>query len=130
MTVDELKALKCQWYDAAQGDGSISLCYLVGRTLGRDLSAKYGPKRRWSAKGVEIYVDDYGRYMTVCAGGKEVCSTHDCSRLFVPGPWMEVVRRAAVQARSVRERGEAGRDTAEVRRLERELGIGGYAVEE
>ena len=128
MTSDELKALKEQWYKDAVQDGSIALCYFVGRQLGSDPAGRgyvstYGPKYKWSSEGVEIYVDDYGGYMTVHNNGKQVCSTHYCSRLFVPGDWMNVVRQAAVKARQKKEGDEHRREQVECQRLMDELDI-------
>lgn len=123
MDVEELKALKVQWYENACKDGSIALCHLVGSQLGVSLSAKYGPKYKWEAEGVEIYVDDYGNYLTVHVDGKQVCCNHYCTRLFIPGPWMDVVKRAAVLARQKKEGDECRREQDECRRLLDELGI-------
>lgn len=123
MTSDELRALKAQWYKAACSDGSIALCALVARALGTNLDARYGPKYRWVGGAVEIYLDDYGNYMTVEAAGKRVCCTHTCESLFVPGAWMDVVRQAAAVARGHLERAEARQEDADVRRLREVLGL-------
>ena len=119
----ELKALKRQWYVAAVEDGSVALCFRVARVLGRPQAVGSGPKYSWEADGVSIYLDDYGKYLTVEVGGKRVCSTHDCEQLFVPGEWMNAVRRAAVTAAARQEREEHYREEAERRRLMAQLGI-------
>jgi hypothetical protein len=106
MTIEELKLLKIDWYRAAVENGSIAMCNLVARTFGRDpisienpgFSSTYGPKYLWRNGDIEIYVDDYGKYMTVKIDGKLVCSTHVTERLFIPGEWVERVRPFAESA--------------------------------
>lgn len=112
MTIDELKRLKVQRYRDAQEDGSIAACYRVGRVLGKLQPAKYGSKYLWESAGVRIFVDDYGNYMTVHADGKQVCSTHTCDEIFIPGAWMEAVRPAALSATAKEQQDEARREEA------------------
>lgn len=123
MTADELKSLKTQWYETARQDGSLALCYLVGRELGTALNSRYGPKYLWKFSNVELYVDDYGHYLTVHQDNKLVCSTHDTNRLFVPGSWVESVKNAAIVARHKTEKKEFRREQEEVNRLMSELGM-------
>ena len=124
MANEDLKELKQRWYEQAQSDGSLGLCYLVGRRLGERLGVTYGPKYRWlGPDGIEIYVDDYGNYMIVKRHGKLICSTHTTNQLFVPGAWMEYVRQAAVPARQRSEEDECRQEQTERQRLLDELGM-------
>ena len=87
-TESELNKLKREIYKQSRNDGTISGLALVAREMGRDLSAYYGPKYLFSLGAAEIYLDDYGNYMTVRLGGKLVVSTHN-EQLFAPGLWLK-----------------------------------------
>lgn len=124
MTSDDLLNLKRRLYDQAGDDGSIALCAMVAEVLGRELPANYGPKYEWTdGDGVVIYLDRWGGYMQVSAGGVLKCSTHYCHQLFVPGDWMEVVKDAAVHAKHVKEVKEHRTEEAKKRALLNELGL-------
>lgn len=84
-------------------------CLTICRQLGESLSVSYGPKFKWSYdelvggldspdRQLEIYVDDYGGYMTVHYRGNQVLSTHDAEKLFVPGGWVQIIREQAPNA--------------------------------
>ena len=130
LSIEDLKALKRRWYSEARADGAIAACYRVGRTLGTELTgAKYGPKYLWThgegADAIVIYVDDYGRYMTVTVGEQVVCSTHPNELLFVPGAWTETVRELEPGATERAHAERAARERRERASLLRQLGLGG-----
>jgi hypothetical protein len=63
-----------------------------------------------------IYVDTFGRYMTVRRGGKEgwgeeskgLVSTHGTAEYIIPGPWLDRVMKLLPKA-------EAKRDARDLR---------------
>lgn len=122
LSLDELKALKAQWYQEADNHGILRGLAEVARTLGKKLPERYGPKFRWEGGDeVEIYVDDYGHYMTVHHKGRLVCSTHS-DRLFVPGDWSTQPLSLLTQARDCRDAERAAIEDKERARLVEELG--------
>lgn len=123
MTTEELYKLKKQWYKTAIDDGSLRICGLVCRELGKDVPAKYGPKYSWVNLDnlIEIYVDDYGHYMTASWNGKIVLSTHPCSRLFIPGDWFKVVKSFMRQSEENKNNRERKKFNLERERILKEL---------
>ncbi len=91
MSLEELKELRRQWYAQAIEDGSIDKCVLVAIEMGEELNARYGPKYLRKTGDLELYVDQWGGYATADYKGREVMSTHPCTRLFLPGDWMKIV---------------------------------------
>jgi len=98
MTKKELLELKCQRYKRAVDNGTIEKLYLIARELGKELSATYGPKYSWNKDQIDIYVDDYGHYMTVNINDKLVCSTHFCDEFIIPGEWLDIVLKSYQEA--------------------------------
>ncbi len=109
LSEDQLRALKKQWYVRACNEGVISTCREIARQLGGDINHNYGPKYTWAQDGVDVYVDDYGKYMTVSYKGRRVCSTHPCDNLFVPGEWVLVIDQYAQAAKDKSNAKEARR---------------------
>lgn len=123
-SLEELKDLKKRWYAEAKDNGDITACHLVGRVLGTLLSAPYGPKYKFIKDDISIYVDDYGHFITVRFENKQVCSTHPCDLLFIPGKWMEKVRTwAANEAHQQAEQEKSTADKKERWRLISELSL-------
>lgn len=88
MNSKELEALKRKWY--VEASDKIQQLYSIARELGDRVPHNYGPKYRYADNGLNIYVDDYGHYMTVHLDGKLIVSTHN-ERLYVPGEWESVI---------------------------------------
>jgi hypothetical protein len=123
LTADELRALKERWFAEGRDSGDLALLGRLGRELGVPVPSGHPPKYRWDRDGVAVYVDGYGGYLTVHQGERQVCSTHYCTQLFVPGPWLEVVRAAAPELdREARAR-ETEREAERRLTLRRELGL-------
>src|ERR1700693_1363266 len=87
MTEKELYQLKNKRYEEAIDNKTIEKLSMIARQLGTSLSVNYGPKYIYDSENVQIYVDDYGHYMTVRDGDKLVCSTHPCDRFIIVGEW-------------------------------------------
>ena len=98
MTKEELLKLKYQRYKNATEDGTIDKLYLIAEELGEKLSATYGPKYSWDNDQINIYVDNYGHYMTVNIDDKLVCSTHFCDQFIIPGKWLDTVLKSYQEA--------------------------------
>lgn len=93
MTVKELENLKRTLYKDNTENGNIHKLYTIARMLGEEVKHSYGPKYLYKYGENEIYVDDYGHYMTVRASGQLVVSTHT-DKLYVPGEWESVLTEA------------------------------------
>lgn len=100
VTEAQLRKIKSDWFDEARTSGILGQIATTARTLGKRLSAAYGPKYRWtdSTGMLSVYVDDYGNYMDVHYGegaaecrGKLVVSTHPTKQLYVPGEWFGLI---------------------------------------
>ena len=94
LTAEELAALKRTWFREAMDAGDVALLGRLARELGQPVPTRHPPKWHWTREGVSVYDDGFGRFLTVHQGERQVCSTHYCERLFVPGPWLDVVRGA------------------------------------
>lgn len=92
MTLEELKALKTAWYETADKDGTLLLLADIARKLGEKVNTTYGPKYRFTEDNIEIYVDDYGHYMTIYIDSKLKVSTHN-EKLYVKGDWENNIPR-------------------------------------
>lgn len=106
MSIDELEKLKQQRYQAAMDNGTLAMIGTVARELGHPQQVQYGPKWLWSADGISIYIDGYGRYLTVCSDNKKVCSTHRAEEFIVPGAWIDRVASYFPEALKNREEKE------------------------
>lgn len=42
---------------------------------------------------IEIFIDNYGNYMTVHLDGKLICSTHVCQKLYIPRDWEDGIEQ-------------------------------------
>lgn len=122
-TLDELKSIKKKWYDDAASSGILGRIAKVCRELGLNLNSRYGPKYEYINGNIRVFVDDYGNYMDVHAEGKNVCSTHPCSRLFVPGDWTATIEAAYPAAVEVAAGKRLDREERERKALARDLGI-------
>lgn len=122
-TVEELKELKRKWYSHAERKGYLLTIGSVGRYLGKNLNATYGPKYEYIKDGVKVYIDDYGGYLTVHVDGKLVCSTHPCEQLFVFGQWFEELEADYPAAELEENRRTAEREQKEAEKLALELGL-------
>ncbi|MBA7580344.1 hypothetical protein ES708_22235 [subsurface metagenome] len=125
MSFEELKEQKRLWYVAAVGDGSLNKCAVVCCELGENLNDRYGPKHRFVMGDLELYVDGYGGYATATYRGQSVMSTHTCSKLFIPGKWMERVEAAYPGALSQRGKQESLRQEDDRQALLNELTLKG-----
>lgn len=123
MTVDELKELKREWYREARDSGKLKVIATVARVMGQQMAAKYGPKYQWQHGDISIYLDDYGRYLTVTVDETRVCSTHPTSCLFVPGDWYDVIAAHAPNTDAIISRREQSIAERERQRLLAELGV-------
>jgi hypothetical protein len=123
LTADELAALKRDWFCQAEASGDLALVGRLGRELGAPVPTRHPPKWHWTRGPLSVYVDGFGGYLDVHHGERKVCSTHYCEQLFVPGPWLDVVRAAAPELE--REAGARATEREAARRLalRRELGL-------
>lgn len=99
ISIDALKELQKRYYE--ESDVIREMAAIIACEMGNRLSVDYGPKFVYAPddpdgnkyhgkrKGLSIYVDDYGHYMTIHVDGKLVCSTHPTEQLFVPGEWVK-----------------------------------------
>lgn len=126
LSLEELKALKKRWIEGAKSDGSLRAIDRVVRELGTPKPKKHGAIWTWEAEGVSIWLDDWTGAYGASYGKAEVChvSHFDGCRLFVPGPWVDVVRRADIEAQTKVALREGRRAAAERSALVRQLGGG------
>lgn len=100
MTLQELKEQKAIWYEENTRNGNIQKLITIARQVGEKLSHNYGPKYNFTNGVIEIYVDDYGNYMTTKVNGKLKVSTHN-DKLYVPGEWEEIIARLYPEAQEL-----------------------------
>ncbi len=124
-TAEELAALKRAWFREATETGDLALLGRLGRELGRPVPTRHPPKWHWTREAVSVYDDGYGRFLTVHYGERQVCSTHYCERLFVPGPWLDAVRGARPELEREAGARETEREATQRLALRRELGFDG-----
>lgn len=125
MTTEQLHAHKAEQYRVAEVTGCLGKIADVARWIGQDpvsirepgYRSTHGPKYQHSIGDIVIYVDDYGRYMTVHVNGKRVCSTHQTDRLFVSGEWSSIVVAHWSKAKAVRDAKIANQVEQERQRL-------------
>lgn len=123
LTVDELKALRRQWYAQAANDGSIAAIGRVVRELGEMRPKKHGANWIWSSGSVEIVLDDWTGHTYASDGDRQVFANNYTSKLFVPGPWMDAVATADAEARAAIERRRTEQAEDERATLLRQLGV-------
>ena len=124
LSLEDLKKIKKEWCANAKADGSLIKIYLVGRVLGERIPHNYGPKYRWQYQGINLYIDDYGDYMTVDYNGKRVCNRDgNYVGLFIPGEWMNIISEAAIKAKEIQKQREIDREEEERQNLLKELGL-------
>lgn len=80
MSNDQLKSLIVENYRKAVNEGVIRKLSFIAEKLGENLNANYGTKYRYKLNGMEIFVDNWGGYMTVVDHNrkKTILSTHYC----------------------------------------------------
>ena len=122
MTSKELETLKREFYVAATNDGRIDNLYLIARYLGERVSHNYGPKYRYIQGELEIYVDDYGNYMTAKLNSKLIVSTHN-ERLYVPGEWETHIPQLVYLAEAAKKDLASNREAEEKNELLTQLTI-------
>ena len=118
---EQLRTQIKQRYEQASGDGTFGKLAMIARELGESLNASYGPKYKFLQGGIEIYVDDYGHYMTVTRKDglvEELASTHPCSRFIKSGDWLEPLLDNYESAKQKAAERAAKREAEEVLRLQ------------
>jgi hypothetical protein len=123
LTTEELAALKWTWFREGMEAGDVALLGRLARGLGQPVPTRHPPKWHWTREGVSVYDDGFGQYLTVHQGDRKVCDTHYCERLFVPGPWLDVVRGARPELEREAVARETEREAARRLDLRRELGL-------
>ena len=108
MSEEQLLAMKRLIFQEAKAQGVISGLATVARQFGKSLNANYGPKYQWAGEGVTVYVDDYGRWLSITAGSKclvsaDLRSQAEVLGLFVPGPWLTPLLPLMEQAKQAAE---------------------------
>lgn len=133
--IKKLEKQKIAWYNEAVINGTIGKLWKIAKTLGHDpasidadgnptyMRSTYGPKYVWQCNGVRIFADNYGNYLTVHWDDREVCSTHTCSQLFVPGDWLQIVLPFVEEADREKMERERSRLQGERQKLMEELGL-------
>lgn len=128
-TVEQLQQIKKQAFQDAitvSEDGSpskVQILYLIGRYLGESTNAKWGPKYRFVRDNCEIFIDDYGHFMTVKVDDKYVCHTHGNENLFVNGPWFDDLAPLLLDAVRERDARKQAQDQKESQQLMEQLQI-------
>lgn len=92
MTAKELEEHKVNLYKDNTDNGNIQKLRTIAKYLGEKVQHNYGPKYLFKDGAIEIYVDDYGGYMTVNVTGKLKVSTHN-EKLYAPGSWEAIINR-------------------------------------
>jgi hypothetical protein len=123
LTAADLTALKRRWFAEGRDSGDLTLLGRLGRELGTPVPSRHPPKYLWDRDGVAVYVDGYDGYLTVHQGDRQVCSTHYCTQLFAPGPWLDVVRAAAPELDREAQARDTEREAVRRLTLRREPGL-------
>lgn len=117
---DETEKLRMQIraaYDVACSFGVFTKLATIARELGESLSHRYGPKYRFTDGDLEIYVDDYGHFMTVKRGSEQLASTHTCERFIKDGDWQKQLLSHYEEAEHKKQERERQQDLKEEARL-------------
>lgn len=107
MTLDELYALRAERRKAAKENQVFFKLSEIARVFGEKVPHNYGPKYSYINKDIEIYVDDYGNYMTVHSHkkGKMLASFGSKEDGFIiPGEWLDDVLELYPEAEEVRKK--------------------------
>lgn len=98
LSLKELKRLKTQWYEIARSSGVLHAIAVVATRRGRRCDAGEGTGLLWETpcgdEVLRVRLLDRCRHLDVRLGDRVLCRTRRGERLFVPGPWLEVVQRA------------------------------------
>ena len=121
LTLEELKQLRKDWFAEAMRNGNIKRLAHIARELGNKLNHSYGPKYRYQNDVIEIYVDDYGGYMTVKEADKLRVSTHPNEKLYVKGEWEEIINRVYPEVQKTKQTEETSKSEQERLKLIEEL---------
>lgn len=116
MTSKELEEYKTQLYNDNTQNGNIRKLYMIARMLGEPVRHNYGPKYLYKEGDIEIYVDDYGGYMTTNVNNKLKVSTHN-DKLYVPGEWEEIINRLSPEAQTKQDERDNANEVYEKQRL-------------
>lgn len=119
LTVEELIERKKQLFTEAVLGNKFKQAYAVAEYLGKSLSVRYGPKYEWYSpdESVRIFLDKYGKYLTIHYAGKQVASDH--ALFFIPGDWFDCIEEAYPRAEKERiRRQEAVRNANKARLIE------------
>ena len=117
MSNKELLELKEERYAQAEANGIFGKIATVCRYLGNRLNTRYDPKYSWEHDDINIYVDDYGHYMTMHYNGKEILSTHPCQRFIIPCEAIEKILELYPKAQVIAEEKNANTHKKEKERL-------------
>lgn len=122
LSVEDLKALRREWWETAVADGDVAAIARVVSELGTRHPKKHGANWIWRADDVEIVLDDWTGHTYARCGDRQVFAANATSKLFVPGPWMDGVRAAAVEAYAKIEARKASTAATERQQLLFQLG--------
>jgi hypothetical protein len=116
MSLKELEEYKTKLYNDNTQNGNIHKLYTIARILGVSVPHNYGPKYLYKEDEIEIYVDDYGHYMTTKVNGKLKASTHN-DKLYAPGEWEEIINRLYPEAQAQQKEMNTANEQYEKQRL-------------
>ena len=122
MSLKELQDLKKQWYAEAQEQGKFKALYKIARELGQNIRHNYGPKYRFEAERLVIFVDDYGHYCTVHLHDKLIASDHN-DRLYIPGEWESILEKHLSEAVTAEQKAASEKEEQERQKLINELSL-------
>jgi hypothetical protein len=121
LSLEELRALRTRWYVEAQRDGTLWSIDRVIRTLGTRRPKKHGETITWQSGEIVASLDTWTGTIGVRVGERTVCSTGGAG-LFVPGPWVDVIRSADLEAQTTAVLQDGQREGEERRKLLELLG--------
>jgi hypothetical protein len=91
MTEFEIKEAIRKRFKEASDAGLFGKFEVVAREMGQNMHATYGPKYLWERGPIRLYVDNYGKYLTVTVHGTLACSTHITDQFICPGNWQNEI---------------------------------------
>lgn len=109
MTPDEIRRLRHRLYREAVADGTVALCWLVGRCFGAEFADEPGVLRYHDVRTSLTFAvhTRHESYVCVWYKGIPVCLSRKGNWSFLPGPWTDALRQIAVRARHLQEYAEA-----------------------